>query len=204
MLTVLTPNAGSEDSNGPAEDGPVLRHVGLCPQDPGQGRGGCLLQRLCPQYAGDHPLCRHRSGSLRGEVPGASRGDGALESSPSPLVALISLPTGPVGMGKTGNSTLSVYTRASCYSLPLSHLEVVRGGGTGKCIWCGASDGVASGAHPPPSPLDAQEHLAAALCGEQRRPWCVRASGLWHHLQHLWPAGQLPTGPGQDPDAGAR
>lgn len=61
------------------------------------------------------------------------------------------------------------------------------------------------GSPPAPHPLpDAQECLAAALCSEQRRPWRVRAPGLWYHVQHLWPAGQLPTGSGQDPDAGPR
>lgn len=55
------------------------------------------------------------------------------------------------------------------------------------------------------SPLsDAEEFLAAALRHRQRWSGSVCTPGLWHYLQHMWPAVQLPTRPGQDSNAGTR
>ena len=35
-------------------------------------------------------------------------------------------------------------------------------------------------------------------------PWHHGVVELWHHQQHLWPAGQLPSGPRQDTPPGQR
>lgn len=51
---------------------------------------------------------------------------------------------------------------------------------------------------------DSEEFLAAALRHRQRWSRSVCAPGLWHYLQHMWPAVQLPTRPGQDSNAGTR
>ncbi|KAJ8011609.1 hypothetical protein DPEC_G00060030 [Dallia pectoralis] len=38
-----------------------------------------------------------------------------------------------------------------------------------------------------------EECLVVPLCQRHSQPWDPGAFRLWHHLQHLWPAGQLPS-----------
>lgn len=53
-------------------------------------------------------------------------------------------------------------------------------------------------------PADAEEHLPPAERRPQCRPGRPGPAGVWHRVQHLRPAGELPPGSGPDPHAGTR
>lgn len=56
--------SGPEDKVGPAEDGSILGHCGLCQTHLPEGGCDCFLQGLHSKHAGHHPICWYRPGCL--------------------------------------------------------------------------------------------------------------------------------------------